>query len=337
LGCLVPGGSGGANGITNERPEEIIAADVHEASDARGSQPLYDLLSQEFEDKRPEEIDDLVRVKLGCLRMQYRLFGNPILIYNAGQSLAMLVKQRWKKPGEPFGQLLLFLGELLINSGIDAPTVGHAQQHLETALPILAQRRASRGQSLGDYLRACWLRAVAIKMQGGFDEALRSVNDALTDKTVSKLATIRETIPLERQKVIMEQTAKAHTTLEATLPGYERDAVEQYRSLKRLFEFSLNTRNALSVERLYEKTRTAFRKALPHLDQISRISYYKNLYQYHRTMRNGRIAGGIFSFVTQEAVRLDLWGQHRQIVRMKELFDLERKGKAMVRLPVAVF
>lgn len=295
------------------------------------------LLLHETRNASPEVIESLLFEQVNVLQSKYRTFGNPVLLYNAGQNVLTEFEAILSIPSFASGQLHMFLGKLLLNANINLESTQLAETHLRKAVQILSGFEPLSGKSITGYLSANLLLSISAKMQGRLDEAFDIISCTLKEKCIQKIASPLETLPLVRQKAIMEQTSSSHAMLQAALDSSEHSPTEHFCSFKRLFEFSLNTHNPLTMDQLYERTNRAFSKASVNLDPISKVSYFKNVYHYHRVCGRRSLADSLFKFVVQESRRLDLHGQHRQITRLKAQFDSESRGNKAVRLPVSIF
>jgi hypothetical protein len=304
----------------NLAPNSTLQANLKSALENASALFLHEN-TERMLNAKPLELQIILFDKISEFTRLYHQFGNPILIYEAANALAQ--KCAGFLDAKPFelGRLHALLGYLLINADPDIKAIKQAREHLEIALNIIDNQQMFNQEILKVYLRASWLHAVAIKIEGDFDTAFNLLINKLEDKQLKRLAGIHDAIPLVRQRVIMEQTKSAHDELFNSAQGYKKNAAEYFHSVRRVFEYALNTQNFETIDELYNLCQSAFKRCRAELDKVYIYTYLKNVYHY--LMLKGQLspAARLYKRITKETMDLNLMGQHRQILDINRMFE----------------
>lgn len=263
-------------------------------------------------------IDRFVFDQLEFLKLQYRRIGNPRLMFLAGQSVLTAVRDmRCADQSFQVARLHAFVADMLIAHGADPVLLGAALAHLDLATGILSRLNSFSREILQTHVSATLLAGVARKALGDFDESLRFMRDMSHDFGRFFAATDIDLVPLSRQETIMLQTPQGHRQLlESALAYRETHRREYYGSIKRVFEYSLNTGRINDAKILYGEWRSAYLRIRRTATPISHISFLKNLGQFAIAARDTAKADIVLRRALIEAQSRSLLGQVRQIERL---------------------
>lgn len=141
-----------------------------------------------------------------------------------------------------------------------------------------------------------------------------------------------ESVPLERQEVMMFQDHERHLDLLVSASSYrESRPVEYFRTVKRVVEFLLAQGYSRAAGELADEYQRAYVVALPDLSTLARVSFLKNACQLMavrgEVYRSRKLLAGINRLASQLGFR----GQVRQIQ------NLALSVGADVALPLPTF
>jgi hypothetical protein len=314
-----------SEGNSNSQFQEGLRTSLNNAIE------ISDFDYEKLMNARPLEVEVYLYEKISFFKKQYKLFGNPMLVYNTAIVLANKVAHFLDQNLYQLGRLHAFLGYLLINANPNLVTIKISRAHLEKAINIINNTNTFSEEVFRSYMYINWLLAVAIKIEGQFDEAYDLIVRCIEDKHVKRFGATMTTIPLIRQKAIMEQTARSHQSLARTVDSYKSDPVEYFHSVRRLFEYSLNSQDRNLLDYLYKLANFSFQKARPYIDVVYTYSYYKNVYHYLRLKGEVQRAEVIYTLIVEKTELLQLYGQRKQIIEIKSTFDTGEISKVRIK------
>ncbi|MDZ7703629.1 MAG: hypothetical protein U5L04_03985 [Trueperaceae bacterium] len=278
-------------------------------------------------------IDIFLLPEIRNLKKEYGLSGNPYIIYLAASSLSNFIDQYLPKSNESFqfSRLQALQGEMLLAQGKDRVHLERAINHFQKAQEIAFNITTVSEDVVKAHIAYALLLGVGYKTVGLFDESIESMRDTATFFLKKDLATEVDLVPLTRQEIIMFQTVDGHRSLAERAKTYALlKPVEYYRSLKRVFEFLLNRGGGEEAHRIYSEYQRAFREVDAELTAIARISFAKNIGQYHLVRGNVASAQSHLSKTLVEARNRGLYGQVRQLQRLLEDANFENREAELI-------
>jgi tetratricopeptide (TPR) repeat protein len=260
-------------------------------------------------------IDAFLLPELHALKTEYRRQGNPHIIYLAASSLAREVRtMRGSVDSFQYSRLQGLLAEMLIAQGSNADTVALAIKHLDIAREVLHRVSTLSDDTLRFHGTCALLVGVAKKALGDFDDAIRELRTCQQYLRERHSACDVDLIPLRRQEVMMHQDPQEHRILAAESVHYRlTQPYEFFRSVKRVFEFCLNSGRLDEATELYPLFTRAFKSIALNVEPISKISFLKNLGQYHLARDDVSKATLLLNRAFAEATERNLQGQMRQL------------------------
>lgn len=224
-----------------------------------------------------------------------------------------------------------------------------ASLHLASASPggaqmalVAAQRSVNGALAVGDsssvrdvdrmrlVAEQEMISAVALKASGDLERCVdhcRSATRYLGDPGLA--------IPLIRQWALIEQDAELFArVVDLTVESKGVSDREEYRSLKRSFEYHLNQGNQRESERLVRPLLSAYQRSQGDLDHIARVSLVKNLGQFLGMRGEGERALRMLAIAGLLARRAGFDGQVRQVAELaRDMRDGRDLDLATFRVP----
>lgn len=263
----------------------------------------------------PREIDSFLLREIHLLQNEYMRIGNPRLIYLAGSSIADVVKPlRGCTSSFQFSRLQAFLAEMLLAQGQDAHSLRAALHHMEVAFDTVNRVHAISEDIIRANVSYALLTGVINKALGKLEESLSGMRSTAWHLAWEKSATELDLIPLRRQEIMMYQSVAGHRKLAEEAVRYINLQPRQYyQSLKRVFEFLLNTGRIREADQIYAEFKRAFTTISRQSPPISHVSFLKNIGQYLVAKGDAPAASSILKRTLQEANQRNLQGQVRQV------------------------
>lgn len=260
-------------------------------------------------------LDQFLLREIDILKGEYKRRGNPHIIALAARAVLTAVAPLPQATMSfQAARLHALIGNMLIAQGASAGDLRNALVHLEVALSMLEHIQTFSEELRSAYVSFTLLVGVARKALGEFDESLRIMRGSMVEMLRSGEANQVDLVPLVRQEIIMLQTPSGHRRLASTAIMYrESHPLEYYGSIKRVFEYVMNTGRVHEAKRLYPEWRAAFLRVAHRVEPISQISFLKNLGQYAIELRAFRRADHLLRRALCEAEQRSLRGQVRQI------------------------
>lgn len=286
----------------------------------------HEIKSYSLQERSETEVRTLLAEVNGAIMATYLQGGNPMICYNTAINWLEAAQNSEGAQSYESGILNLNLGYLLIQSDYDAQQVQKALSHFDNAINLLTKVPVLTPEGWKHLLRAYWLRAVSLKMQGGPDVALRQLDGALSDKSLIQRSTPASRAPLERQRTLILQSKKEFTKLEAGIKNYGPDSIEVFHTNRRLWEFALNDRNKSAASRFSAQTSDVYRRVKRHIEPVYNIAFYRaKLYQF-LLEENITSAERLKNQLAQKCESLQLYGQMRQILSLWEASQKAHHG-----------
>jgi hypothetical protein len=260
-------------------------------------------------------LDRFLLAETRALETEYKQHGIPRITALAAESLVQATAPLpQSKKSFQTARLHALVADKLIAHGATASDIRVAITSLEIALSILERIQTFSLEMLRAHVSFALLLGVARKAIGEFDEALRFMRETALDLRTSGDARYVDLVSLTRQETIMLQSPRAHRLLASAAISYrDTHPLEYYGSVKRVFEFVLNSGRLGEAQRLYPEWKASYLRVARRLDPLSRISFVKNLGQYAIERREVARASRLLGFAAVEAQRRGLLGQVRQI------------------------
>jgi hypothetical protein len=258
------------------------------------------------------------------LKLQYHRSGNPPIVYERGNQLANLFRGVPDYRLYQLGCLHQFLGYLLITANRNLASIQLAEAHIRLALSIFDAHAVTTTDVLADLTRGHWLLGICLKMQSKHDESVDILSRSLSDPYLRRMGSPGHRIPLIRQLVIMAQAHQSFQRLSGTLRSQMTSPVEYFHSVRRLFEFSLNSHDLRAARVFFDECSSAFAKAKPLLESVHIAAYYKSVFHFFRMSNQDILADMVLKNTVRTTNRLGLHGQKRQLLSLAEQFHSKR-------------
>lgn len=275
-------------------------------------------------------IDIFLLPEIRLIRNEYKRSGNPYIVYLAANSVANIVKPfKGSHSSFQYSQLLALMGELALAQGSHADIIHVAIYHIESAIEIVNQVDSFCNEIIAAEVNYCLLLAVAEKVLGNHGESLSYLHAVIKHLAAKRYASELDLVPLRRQEIMMHQTIGGHRQLAEDAVQFHRlNPLEYYRSIKRVFEFLLNTGGMHEAEQIYPELKRAFTAVSFSVDPISHVSFLKNIGQYMLLRNETEQASMVLGRTLLDARRLNLQGQVRQVTHLlQELDSGNNQGK----------
>ncbi len=283
----------------------LVPADVQEEWD--GDQRQYELF--------------LAREHVELLRAHRSGVNTSTILLAVESVLAATASIRHASRSFERARLTSFASKLYIERG----TATDVQRSLELAadaINIFERSPVVAPATVDDVSEAALYAVVALKALGEVDESIFLGRSFVEDIVHSRIGNRFDVMPLIRQEQMMQQTKSSHERMAAEAPEYRNAKTrEYYRTLKRLFEWSLNHGRRREAEALLPELRRAYRVILPRSEPIVRVSFMKNMGQYELAWGNRADARRILSAALVVARQFGMKGQERQILALIDQMD----------------
>lgn len=211
-----------------------------------------------------------------------------------------------------------FLSDVLIAQARGLDELSVAQQLSMSALTRI-ERSASHSlpEAKGLAVHLSLLLAISKKAAGDLDGAFTAIEKQerwLVDRLEADWLDL---IALRRQRALMLQRAEAFLELANGADAYRHARPgEYYATIKRVFEYLLNTRNIETSRALFAPLRSAYALAAARLPLVAHVSFLKNVGHFLILDGYPRKGSAILVQALRAASQLNLFGQARQVNRL---------------------
>ena len=252
------------------------------------------------------------------MKRNYKQAGNPWIIYTAALQIIDQVRSyRGSKSSFQFAELLAYAAEMILSEGKSAVTLRRGLSLIFEAQETIARVPVISKEILRARVSYALHEGIILKALGYFDEAIRIMrfraNNLESHYDVSDI----ETVSLSRQEVIMQQDKRAFARLAENAALYrDTHPAEYYGTLRRIFEYLLNTRRLDQAKAMHDEHLRAFRQIAYKLPQLSSVTFAKNEGYYQALAVSERQGEALLGDALVAAQRLQLFGQERQIRSM---------------------
>jgi hypothetical protein len=264
---------------------------------------------------RSAGIDAFLLPRLAYLKRVYEKHGDPKIAFMAAEPLC---GKLGSLPGATqsfqFSRLLAFLGEMLLAEGKDAANLERAKIYVQRAIEIILRVDVLSVEIIGSYVNYTLHYGVILKALGDPDLAVKHM------RVIRQFVTARlgfsdlEVLMLDRQEVLIQQD----TILFSRMAEYAKTYVQTrpadyFGTVKRVFEFSINGGRIADARTLLPEYKRAFRAAKMKLNQLSQLSFAKNVAHFMLHERRTEESLAILRAALASARELNLKGQQRQV------------------------
>lgn len=174
------------------------------------------------------------------------------------------------------------------------------------------------------------LKSISEKARKQQDEAYLTLERAEQDLWISEKDISLMMTPVYRQKMMMEQTAASHQKLLArALVLKHSHPLEYYRTLKRVFEFTINSGDQAMSRLLMPELQLAFSAIQNQVPKITAISLLKNFGQANALLGNSDLAKRQLDIAVCEA---QAYGLNGQVVQINRLLQAVMDGNVIGKL-----
>jgi hypothetical protein len=261
------------------------------------------------------DVDAFLRPLVTDMKAYYRETGNPTL----SVSIAIAYADRFQKTRSStasfqYARLLSFVGEMLLAEGTNSERLSLGLAYLESSAEILLRLPIQYREILKAHVSVALYRGVTLKALGQYDESIRGMRREADIFRSRYSAFDVDLVMLTRQEVLMRQESRSFSSLiEDALTYRVSHPNEYYATIKRTFEFLVNTNKFKLATELYPQYLVAFRSVKSRLPLLSHISFSKNIGYFLSVTDRTEEATRILRSTLRYANALNLRGQERQI------------------------
>jgi hypothetical protein len=203
---------------------------------------------------------------------------------------------------------------MLVAGGGDSAMMAVAERHLVAAQEELCSVGDWRREHVRLLVELVLNHVVTLKARGRASEAVQLLRGTISDRSLSPYWSRGDRLPLVRQDVIMVGGLKPHRWLAEQREDMQAAGpLEHYRTVKRIFEFAMNTGEDRATARLIHVAKRAFRPVASSVPQLARISFVKNVGQHEALAGDPERALMTLALARAAAEEHNLHGQVRQI------------------------
>lgn len=263
--------------------------------------------------KKEREI--ILRRYLNNLKKEYRSIGDPISLYNKSISTINDLDQIYEKSSINLGIIHSFLGYLLINSNISNDVLVKAKSHFNITINVLENSDLFTDGVAEQLVKAKWLDALSIKMQGNHNKAYETLEQY--DRELSKDLSEKERLYFMRQKILIDDSKKAYLSLVNNSSLFVDDNLESYYSYKRIFEYYVRIKDQRNAKVYYNLSKKYFTLVEHRLDKVYIISFKKYEFLYYIIFNDKQKAKEALNDLELLAKSKNLIGQLNDIRQLK--------------------
>jgi hypothetical protein len=283
---------------------------------------LIDAVARARLDADKAAYDEFIKREVDSLEAAYRQGAPPKLVALGAENVLTATASIQGRASTERARLRGLIGRMLVAAGGDVRAMQAAESHLVSAEEeFTAAATWTRGQ-IAAYVALVLNHAIALKARENVADSSALLRETIADRALSKYFAPGDTLPLVRQGIIMAGGASAHAWFAdyaADLKGASPS--EDYRSVKRVFEFVLNQGAVRAAEPLFQSLLETFGAIADHVAPLARISFIKNVGQFRALQGNTAQAAVILRAARRGAEKRHLRGQIRQIDAMLMLID----------------
>ncbi len=260
-------------------------------------------------------LDEFVFPRVRYLKRLYLENGNAYLSLCAASHLQSVLRQvPSAQESFNYAMLLSFMAKMLIALGSDRNRLEEAAGLVDEAEEIVHRVGTMSDELIQSLASLSLYRTVIQKALGNFDDAILNLRRARGELATRFAAHPIELTMLDRQEVIMLGYDSAYRHLIERASDYANELpVEYYSTIKRVFEYTLNKGDINSATTIAGEFKRAFRRVASRMPPLSHVSFAKNMGQFYLLSRKRERAQDVLDAALDNAVRLHLFGQQRQI------------------------
>jgi len=275
----------------------------------------YSNMSKLLNNHNKKERELILRRYLSNLKKEYRSVGDPISLYNKSIDTINELDQIYEKSLVNLGVIHSFLGYLLINSNVSNDILLKAKLHFKITIDILENSDLFTDDIAEQLVKAKWLDALSIKMQGNHNQAYKLLEQY--DKEFSKDLSKKERLYFMRQKILIDDSKKGYNNLIDNSILFTDDNLESYYSYKRIFEYYVRTKDQKNAKIYYSLAKKYFFLVEHKLDMVYIISFKKYEFLYYIIFNNKQEAKKSLDDLELLAKSMNLIGQLNDIKALK--------------------
>lgn len=243
----------------------------------------------------------------------YHQLGNPCFAIKYGSHACNLVHEITIHEIS-IANFTSYIVELIIAAGIINSNVDHL---LEISEAHARRSPCSDDLRIKVLANIFLLKSISEKARKQQSEAYLTLEQAEQDPWIAQNDISLIMTPVYRQKMMMEQTITSHQKLLArALVLKQSNPLEYYRTLKRVFEFIVNSGEQAMSRLLMPELQIAFSAIQNQVPKITAISLLKNFGQANALLGNSDLAKRQLNIAVCEAQAYGLKGQVVQINRL---------------------
>ncbi len=268
----------------------------------------------------PEAYERFVDSEVAVLEAAYQRSTPPKVVALAAHARRSALAGIAARPSAAHAALIGLIGRMLVAGGGDANVMYEAEEHLVASIEELCSVADWTRERLTLLAELTLNHAVALKARRRNAEAVSVLRQTMVDRSLRPYWSKGDTLPLARQDVIMAGGLLPHRWL-----AEQRDAMraagalETYRSMKRLLEFSMNNGRLSATDFLMRAALEAFRPLAAQSAQLAKVSLIKNVGQFESLSGRNERALTYLELARRAAAEQSLYGQLRQIDAMTDL------------------
>lgn len=256
----------------------------------------------------------------------YQNLGNPVTAMRYGVHAHQMVKEVCVSE-ICIGFFESYMAELTLASGHIDSTIDeylfYAEKHARTA-KCDWQLRIKALSSI--YL----MKSISEKAKRESDKAYMTLEEVERDPWIMKKDDLLLMTPVFRQRMMMEQTVASHMKLLERASLLKKvNPLEYFRTIKRVFEFCINSGNTVAAEKLIKEVLLAYNGIKTDVPPITKISLLKNMGQANVLFGEKELAISQLQNALRDARYYKLEGQVTQI---KNLISAAHEGNVVGKL-----
>lgn len=219
------------------------------------------------------------------------------------------------------GRLYELIGNILINSGIST-MMPEVRYYLNISNLIYENQNVYIEEVIRKRIRVNWLISISYKLEKNLGEAVKVCDDIVHEFTneCEKLGIDygSSLILPEREIAVIEQQKWYFRTLKQKSHLYETNALENFFTNRRIFEYLLHRNNINEAKKIIQSLIQSYETCKHQLEPIYKFALAKNLYQYYMLLNQGKKAGKYYGYAMKNFKRWGLKGQQEAILKLQD-------------------
>lgn len=252
------------------------------------------------------------------LKQEYHKSKNPIeLLHIISRVLIEVCELPSRTFSLQYAVLLTFYAQLIIETTQDTNELKKAYVFINDSIEICLRSDDITLDTNRLIVKNALLLSVFFKLFGNYAESFKTLSEYSALLTKKRGASELDLIMLSRQETMMVQSIDGHKKLlEKAIKYKDIEPLEYYRTLKRVFEFSMNHDLLKISEKILPELKQAIYLVRKDLTPIAHISFIKNLGQYYLMKKEPDVGLSLLQFILVKSDQLNLTGQRRQIEKI---------------------